>query len=693
MKLILIAIIMAVAANFYFANNNFPKEESTVYNVDDTLTVIKPEGYYTLEDQLINTMLSRYHYKKYELDDSLSSVIFNRFIKSIDFGKSYFLASDIKSFEKYRYKLDDDIKIGTVEPFYDMFNLYLRRMNERIVYIDTILSKEFDYSKDEKFRINRENAPWASSVSELNDIWRKRIKNDALNLKLAGKSWDEIKKNLTKRYENYDKIMMQYHSEDVFQLAMNAYTQSIDPHTNYLSPITSDNFKIDMSLSLEGIGARLQYDDGYTKIVEIIPGGPAFKSKKLHVDDKITAVAQGDTGTYVDVVGWRITDVVQLIRGPKGTTVRLQILPADKGLNGEPFELKLIRDKIKLEDQSAKSSVLDVENNGKKYKLGVITIPKFYSDFEGEVRGDKDFKSTSKDVEKLLDELKTKNVSGVIIDLRNDGGGSLEEAIKVTGLFIKDGPVVQVRHSNGEIDIDTDTDSTIVYDGPLAVLINRFSASASEIFAGAIQNYERGVIIGENSYGKGTVQNMIDLNRITNGRGYKFGQLKLTIAKFYRIDGSSTQRVGVKPDIEFPSIVDPEEFGESSEPSALPWDKIAPTKYIPFTNLSEKIPELKKLSKSRTDTDPEFDYIREDIKEYREAKDKIYVSLNEEVRKAEKEKQEEKRFQRENERRKKKGLKLIKKGEKPTDSDKEKVDAYLNESAHIVTDLISLTTG
>jgi len=560
-------------------------------------------------------------------------------------------------------------------------------------YIDTMLNKEFDYTLDEKYMINRKDAPWAKTETELDEIWRNRIKNDALSLKLNGKSWEEIKKNLTQRYANYSQILMQYHSEDVFQLAMNSFTQSIDPHTNYFSPITSENFKIDMSLSLEGIGARLQYDDGYTKVVEIIPGGPAFKSKKLHVDDKIVAVAQGDSGEYVDVVGWRITDVVQLIRGPKGTTVRLQILPSDKGLLHETFELRLVRDKIKLEDQSAKSSVIELENKGKNYKVGVITIPKFYSDFEGQFRGDKDYRSTSRDVKKLLKDLEGQNVDGVIIDLRNDGGGSLMEAIKVTGLFIKTGPVVQVKNSLDSVEVDKDTDPEIVYNGPLAVLVNRFSASASEIFAGAIQNYERGVIIGENTYGKGTVQNLIDLNKITNAHNYKFGQLKLTIAKFYRIDGSSTQRMGVIPDIQFPSPVDPEDFGESSEPSALKWDQISPTDYTPFADLTSVLPKLKELSKQRTDVDPEFEYIREDIKQYREAKNKIYISLNEEVRKKEKEEREEKKFQRENERRKVKGLKLLEKGETPPEDEEETVDPFLMESAHIITDLMALTVG
>jgi len=693
MKITFAVLITIFIANFFFAGTAQQNVELSNDSID-TLKKVEPSSYYLLEDQLVNTILSRYHYKKIDLNDSLSSVILDRYLKSLDYGKNYFLKSDIQSFEKYRNELDDDIKSGNVYPFYDIFNVFLSRMIDRNKYIDSLLNKEFDYTKNENLLIDREKAVWAESIDELNDLWRKRVKNDALGLKLNGKDWDAVKTNLKKRYENYSRILDQYNSEDVFQLAMNSFTEAIDPHTNYLSPITSDNFKIDMSLSLEGIGARLQSDDGYTKIVEIIPGGPAFKSEKIHVDDRIVAVAQGDDGEFVDVVGWRITDVVHLIRGPKDSKVRLQIIGAGKSLTSLPIEISLIRDKIKLEDQSAQSSILDIENDGKPYKIGVITIPKFYSDFEGERNGDKDFSSTSRDVKNLLIDLKKKNIDGLIVDLRNDGGGSLEEAIKVTGLFIKEGPVVQVRNANGKVDVDKDYDPEIVYSGPMTVLVNRYSASASEIFSGAIQNYGRGIILGENTYGKGTVQNLIDLNRISSSNNFKLGQVKLTIAKFYRIDGSSTQRVGVIPDIDFPTPVDEQDFGESSEPSALPWDKINPTDYQKFSDLSSFIAELKILSDKRTLNDPEFKYIREDIDEYKLALKNDYVSLNEEVRKKEKEEKEEKQFQRENERRKVKGLKLLQKGETPPENEEEiQADPYLNESAQIIADFIKLSIG
>ena len=691
MKWVLILLLTGLAANFYFAGTTDTIVETS--NDLDSLKSLEPKSYYMLEAQLVHTILNRYHYKQIKLNDSLSSIIFDRYIESIDYGKNYLLESDIKSFEQYRYTLDDRLKDGDVLPFYDMFNVFLFRMRDQIIYTDTLLSKEFDYTIDEEYLINRKDALWAKSRTELNDIWRKRVKNDALNLKLNDKEWEEIQKNLNKRYENYSRILTQYNSEDVFQLAMNSFTASVDPHTNYLSPITSDNFKIDMSLSLEGIGARLQVDDGYTKVVEIIPGGPAFKSKKLHPDDRITAVAQGEDGEFVDVVGWRITDVVQLIRGPKDSVVRLLLLKYDKGLDSEPVELILVRDKVKIEDQSAHSSTVNIMHNGKSSKIGVITIPKFYIDFEAKNKREKNYKSTSHDVKELLNELIDESVDGMIIDLRNDGGGSLEEAIRVTGLFIEEGPVVQVRDMEGKITVDNDLDPEIVYDGPLAVLVNRFSASASEIFSGAIQNYGRGIIIGENTFGKGTVQNMINLNRLTSGKGFKLGQVKLTIAKYYRIDGSSTQRMGVIPDIVFPSYVDAIDFGESSEPNALKWDKIESTDYELFSELVSIIPELKKLSEQRRETDSEFDYIREDIEEYKKSIKNNFVSLNEDVRRIKKEEREEKRFQRENERRKIKGLKLLDKGEIPPEDEKINNDPYLIESAHIITDFISLSIG
>ncbi|NWG28643.1 MAG: carboxy terminal-processing peptidase [Ignavibacteriaceae bacterium] len=688
MKSIPIILLIILTANFFLADSK--KNLNDLEISSDTLRVIEPKNHFTLENQLVTTMLSRYHYKDFNLDDSLSSLMFDKYIRTLDFSKVYFYESDISTLEKERYSFDDYLLDGNVQPFFDIFNLYEKRMLERMNYVDTILANGFDFTEYDSTEINRDDSKWVSSPSEMNKLWEGRIKNDALNLYLSGRNEEEIKSNLKKRYDNFTRALYQYNSEDVFQLAMDSYTSSVDPHTNYLSPATSDNFKIDMSLSLEGIGARLMIEDGYTKVVEVIPGGPAFKSKKIDVDDRIIAVAQGEDGEFVDVIGWRITDVVKLIRGPKETTVRLQILKAKDGAAAKPEEISLVREKVKLEDQAAKKKIVEVNNNGISFKIGVITIPNFYTDFEGNRSGENNAKSTVTDVKKLLEELKLEKVDGVVIDLRNNGGGALSEAIDVTGLFIEKGPVVQVKNADGYIEVGQDVEPSIVYSGPLAVLVNRFSASASEIFAAAIQDYGRGIIVGEQTYGKGTVQNLIDLNRISRSSDNKFGQLKLTIAKYYRISGGSTQNLGVVPDVTYPSYIDPQEFGESSQTSALPWDQIDKTNYTLYSNLNKIIPELISLSEKRRNADPEFQYLIEDINSYKESKDQKFISLNEEIRKKKKEADDEKEFQRENERRQRKGLKLLEKGEVPEKSDEEN-DIFLTETALIVTDLINLS--
>lgn len=690
MRRILIVLLILTAANLYFAHSTEPKVN--FYDGKDSIKVLSPAPYMPKEDELINTILSRYHYKKFNLNDSLSSVIYDRYIKSLDYNRSFFLASDIKNFEKYRYQLDDDFKNGILSPEFDIYNTFMKRLNDRINYVHTLLKKGFDFSKKENYEFRRDSADWPKDENEWNDIWRKRIKNDALNLILAGKSWPSTDTTLQKRYDNYRKAYAQLNSEDVFQIAMNALTESIDPHTNYLSPISSENFKIDMARALEGIGAQLQSEDDYTKVVEVLPGGPAFKSNLLHNGDKIIGVAQGDHGEMVDVIGWRLNDVVQLIRGPKGTVVRLQIIPASEGINAVPKEIKLVRDKVKLEEMSAKDDSLNITNNKVPFRFGVISIPAFYSDFDAKASGDKNYKSTTRDVKRLIEQLKKQKVDGIIIDLRNNGGGSLQEAISLTGLFIKDGPVVQVRNANGSVDLGRDPEPGIFYDGPLVVLVNRFSASASEIFAAAIQDYGRGIIVGENTYGKGTVQNLIDLNRVIPNSGDKYGQIKLTIAKFYRVTGGSTQRLGVKPDIQFPSAYSAQEFGESSEPSALPWDQIKAAVFTPYGDIKKYVPELEKKHEARIKNSPAFQDLLASIRDYKASLNKKYISLNEQQRKKEKDEAEAKRLARENELRKKEGLKLLKKGEVPAANKKAK-DAELDESGYILSDYILMTIG
>ena len=607
-------------------------------------SVIMPTPKQEKVNQLVTEILTKYHYRKLSLNDSLSSAIFDRYLKTLDFNRVYFLASDVAGFEKYRTQLDDDLKEGKLEPAYEMYNVFKRHFKERNEYVSKLLEKEFDYSADEYYISDREKASWCGTKQELDEEWRKMIKNQALSLKLSGKSWAETTKVLGDRYKLMDKSIGQYNSEDVFQMYMNSFAEAIDPHSSYFSPATAASFNIEMANALEGIGASLRTENDYTKVAEILAGGPAFKSKLIVKDDKIVAVAQGDSGPMVDVIGWRIDEVVKLIRGSKGTTVRLQILPASEGDNALPKEIKLVREKVKLQDQAAKKEVVPITQNGKAYKLGVITLPSFYLDFEAARKKEKDYSSTTRDVRRLIGELSAEKVSGIILDLRNNGGGSLSEAIELTGLFIPAGPVVQVRDMGSSVDVGRDPDPNQVYTGPLAVMINRFSASASEIFAGAIQDYKRGLIIGEQTYGKGTVQNLIDLNRFMPDNADKLGQLKLTTAKFYRVTGSSTQHRGVTPDIGFASQYSAEEFGESSEASALPWDQIASTQFNAISDVSDKlIAGLENKYQQRTKTEPDLKYYLEDLKELKEARERNTVSLQEAKRKKERDEAEKKR--------------------------------------------------
>jgi len=658
----------------------------------DSNKVIEPLNFHPEINKMVTRILSRYHYKKMDLNDSLSSVIFDNFIKSLDYNKSYFFASDIEEFEKYRYEFDENLYLGKLYPAYHIFNTYKARMTSRIDFALNRLDTEFDFTKDEYYKVDREKENWLNTEKELDELWRKKLKHEALNLKLTGKEWEKISETLAKRYKNYHRAILQYKSEEVFQLYLNSFADAIDPHSNYLAPITSENFNIRMKLSLEGIGATLRNDNEYTKVVSIVPGGPAFKADNIFADDLITGVGQGKDSELVDVIGWRIDDVVQLIRGDKGTIVRLSVLRAKHGIDSKPDTITIVRDKVKLEEQAAHKKIITVRENNIDFNLGVIEIPSFYVDFEARRKGETDYRSTTKDVKKLIKELQEENVDGVIIDLRNNGGGALDEAVELTGLFIEDGPVVQVRQSSGKIDVEKDPDPNIIYDGPLAVIVNRYSASASEIFSGAIQDYERGLVLGEQTYGKGTVQNMIDLGRFVPSAGEKSGQLKLTIAKYYRINGSSTQNLGVVPDIPFPSAVTPEEYGESSRQSALKWDQIKSSDYDKYGNLNSIIPQLLEKHQERILREPEFNYLLEDIKEYKNNKNKIEFSLNESVRKTEREEREAKRKLREEEREKFNTIEIIDKEEVSKKSLKIK-DPFLEESGHILADLLIMFPG
>lgn len=606
-------------------------------------TTFKPKPIYGKEAQVIVSILNNNHYSKIKFNDSLSSAVLNAYIKGLDGSKSFFLKSDIDSFEKYRTVLDDLTQAANVDPAYEIYKVFHTRFNERMAYVTTnLVMEQFDFTLEEEYETNREKAPWSTSVAELNDSWRKNIKNQALSLKLSGKKPEEISKVLTERYDRLVKAMRQYNSEDVFTLYMNTITEAYDPHTSYFSPRAADKFKEQMTLSLEGIGARLQTDNDYTKIVEIIPGGPAQKTAILKVNDRIIGVAQGKDGEMVDVIGWRIDDVVKLIKGPKGTTVRISYLEGETGLTGAVKEITLVREKIKLEDQKAKKEVIPYTKDGKVLKMGVITIPSFYMDWDAYQKGDPYYTSTSGDVKKLIKELQAEKIDGLAIDLRNNGGGSLAEAIDLTGLFIKNGPVVQVKNSANRIEVGSDDDPAVVYSGPLVVMTNRFSASASEIFAGAIQDYNRGVVVGEATYGKGTVQTVVDLKRfIQPTAGEEVGELKITFQKFYRVTGSSTQHKGVTPDIKLPSALDADEFGESANASALPWDEIRSTLYekTPIVN-RQTLATLNKSYQDRVKSDPQLNkFIRETDEVRKNIKD-TKVSLNEATRRKEMEEAE-----------------------------------------------------
>ncbi len=573
-------------------------------------------------------ILTRYHYKPNALDDAQSKRIFDEYIKSLDKEKVFFLQSDIDRFSAAQTLLDDSIfKEDLTIPF-DIFNLYKQRIAERFTYARSLLKQGFDFTKSESYTFERDKGPWLKTDDEMNELWQKRVKNDWLRLKLAGKNDKSIVETLDKRYETSLKGLGRLKSEDAFQAFMNAYTLSIDPHTNYFGIHASEEFAITMKSSLDGIGAMLEEKDEYTVIRELVPGGPAALSGKLKTGDRIIGVGQGDKSTIVDVTGWRVDDTVDLIRGPTDSTVVLEILPAEAGQDGKHVFIPLIRKKISLEQQDAKKSIIEVKDGNVTRRIGIITLPVFYEDFAARSKGDTDYKSASRDVAKLLKELKSDNVDSLLIDLRNNGGGSLEEAVNLTGLFINQGPVLQERDSKGNIKVDSDTNTGVEWDRPMGVLINRSSASASEIFAAAIQDYGRGIIIGENSFGKGTVQTVVDLDQIAKNDKPKFGELKMTIAQFFRINGGTTQLKGVSPDINFPVLSDDENVGESTFSNPLPWTQIKPADYKPVFDLKSILPQLNASHDARVSKDKDYQYLLKDVADMSNERKKNSISLN-----------------------------------------------------------------
>jgi carboxyl-terminal processing protease len=577
---------------------------------------------------LIANLMTRYHYQAQPLDDAMSAKIFKAYLDALDGQKVFFTQADIDGFAAARTSLDDAIWDGDLSLPYAIFNLYVQRLAERITYARSLVAKGFDFSKDESYQPDRSKAPWPKDRAALDELWHQRVKNDWLRLLLAGSKDADIRKVLDKRYAGYLSRVRQLDGNDVFQSFMNAYAESTDPHTNYFDPRTSENFDIAMKLSLEGIGAVLESRDDYTQIHEIVPGGPADRSGKLHVGDRIVGVGQGANGEISDVVGWRLDDVVDKIRGPKDTTVRLEVLPADAGPDGKHELLELVRKKVTIAEQAAKKSVIEVKDGDAMRRIGVIDLPTFYQDFDAQRRGDPNYRSATRDVAKLLAELKQEKVDGVIVDLRNNGGGSLPEATALTGLFIDKGPVVQVRDWRGKVEEQNDDDAGMAWSGPMAVLVNRGSASASEIFTAAIQDYGRGLVIGSDTFGKGTVQNLVDLDHVAHNEKPEFGELKMTIAQFFRINGGSTQLKGVTPDIAFPSSIDNKDLGESSYDNALPWSSIAPADYKPVADARALLPTLEAQHGARAKSNPEWQLQVAEIAQYRAIRDRTTLSLN-----------------------------------------------------------------
>jgi|TARA_B110000211_G_scaffold234566_1_gene304792 carboxyl-terminal processing protease len=679
-------------------------------------TPLEPTREESITTQQVMSNLLRGHYERKRLNDDLSSQVLDTLLDDIDSTHSYLLQSDVKDFEQFRKTLDEALSRGNMKPAFYIYNRFQQRVNERLSFLLSELKEnagKYTFDSDETLNLDREEQPWATSPRELNDLWRKRLKNSILNLRLAGKEDDAIIELLTKRYQNQLNRVHQSKPVDAYQTFMNAVTRSFDPHTQYFSPRNSENFNINMSLKLQGIGAVLQTEDEHTKVVRLVPGGPAAKADNLEPEDKIVGVGQDKDGEIIDVVGWRLDEVVDLIRGPKNSTVRLEIIQGNDSTSGDSKIIAITRDEVKLEEQSAQKEVIEVIDNGETRRIGVIDIPTFYIDFQGRMENRPDYRSTTRDVRRLITELQEENIDGLMIDLRSNGGGSLEEAINLTGLFIPTGPVVQVRGARGNVEVLQDLDPEVLYSGPMTVVVNRLSASASEIFAGAIQDYGRGLVIGGQTFGKGTVQSLRPLTE---------GQLKITQAKFYRVSGESTQHQGVIPDIMFPSLFDKEKIGESALTLALPWDTIKPARDMKNNPITSKIPQLRDLHNVRIEDNPDFIFMREQKDLVTEMRGKTEVSLNEKVRRSEREVNDERRLALENKRRLAKGMPVLdsidddtdkaddkqnssKKSESSNDEiegvadadtknadDEKEPDAMLQEAGHILLDYMKLSS-
>lgn len=637
--------------------------------------------------RLVSSMFERSHYRQAPVNDPVSSLVLDRYLESLDGLRSYFTAADIEEFERYRYELDNAILEGKLEPAFAIFNRYQQRSRERMQFALAVLDKEPDFTLDESFEFDRRKAPWAKDSAELDELWRKRVKNDAISLMLADKTWPEAREVLRKRYERAAKRSEQVTADDVFEMFMNAFAHVFDPHSSYFSPRNSEEYRIQMSLSYEGIGASLQSLDDYVTIMEILPGGSAQQSGELKATDRIIAVGQGKSGEMVDVVGWRLDDVVALIRGPNGSFVRLLIQPGKASTDAKERIVTLPRTKITLEAQAAKKELRTIERGDRKLRIGVITVPSFYQDYNARAAGEEEFRSTTRDVRKLLDQFKAEGgIDGLVLDLRENGGGHLSEAIGLVNLFVKRGPVVQLRETGGRVEVLESEADAPVYDGPLTILVDRFSASASEIFAAAMQDYGRGVVIGQETYGKGSVQNLYPLDRYAIGQDPGYGQLTVTIGMYYRVTGDSTQNRGVQPDVRLPSAIDTEEVGESSREAALPWNRIRPAQFRREGTLGPVIAELQGLHDQRVGANPDYQHMLSEIATLEDMRKRKTVSLNLEKRREERAALSHGELMRENQRR-------AALGEDALDDPQEikaLPDAILAEASQITADLVQI---
>ncbi|NGZ85090.1 carboxy terminal-processing peptidase [Duganella aceris] len=584
-------------------------------------------------------ILSRYHYRPMALDAAMSEKIMRRYFDALDPERLLFSQADVDLYLKSSPTLGEATSHGDLAVPFALYALYQQRFEARMDYARSMLKTDLDFSVDESVQLNREKEAWPDGEEGLHELWRKWVKNDWLRLRLAGKNDKAIRDTLLKRYDNYVTRIHKMDSEDVVQIFIDAYAVSVEPHTNYLGPRVAEAFDFNMRLSLEGIGCTLQTREDYTVIRNIVPGSPAARSGKLHIGDRIVGVGQGTSGPIAEIIGWRINDVVELVRGKKNSTVRLEVLPAQAGQDGKHILVPLVRNTISMAEQSAKKSIVESGEGAGKRRIGIISLPAFYQDFQARHNGDKNFKSASRDVAVLLAELKTAKVDSILMDLRNNGGGSLDEAVDLTGLFIDKGPVVQQRNADGSINVSSDTKPGMAWDGPMGVLINRGSASASEIFAAAIQDYGRGLILGTTSFGKGTVQTVIGLDRFGQGQKPRMGEVKMTIAQFFRVNGGTTQLKGVVPDIRLLPLADDETFGESSYDNALPWTTLKPLPFVPAGDLTPVVMTLDRQHLARTASDKAYRYLEEDLALQGKLRKANVISLNETVRRRERDEQ------------------------------------------------------